>query len=84
MPIFRAIGFGIFIVTLSLLLPDVLTAGRGTAIAFLDGARMSAQIAANLVAASASSIPPPSSHPSSLLSPPQLPQAPTIPFPLSP
>lgn len=57
MSIFRSIGFGIFIITLSLLLPDVLTEGRETAISFLRGARISADTA-SAIAASVASAPP--------------------------
>jgi hypothetical protein len=70
MSIFRAIGFGIFIITMRLLLPDVFAEGRSAAIAFLRGARLSAD-AASTLAASAARFPPPA-----ITRPPQLPQAP--------
>lgn len=50
MPIFRAIGLGIFIITLKLLLPNVLIEGEQTLIAFLQGAQASADIASNIAA----------------------------------
>ena len=53
MPIFRAIGFGILLIILSLMLPDVLKEGRDAAIAFLRGARISADTAAGIAASAA-------------------------------
>lgn len=49
MPIFRAIGFGILIIVLNLLLPNVLRQGERTAIQFLKGAETSALTATALV-----------------------------------
>jgi len=54
MPIFKAIGFGIFIVTLRLLIPSVLDEGERTAISFLHGARVSADTASGIAASAAS------------------------------
>lgn len=74
MSIFRAIGFGIFIMIMGLMLPDVLDAGRATAISFLRGARISADTATNIAASAASARP--SASP---LPPLRLPQATNIP-----
>ncbi len=53
MPIFRSIGFGIFIITMALLLPDVLSQGKKTAISFLRGAELSADVASSIAASAA-------------------------------
>ena len=50
MAISKAIGLGISIIVLKILLPDVLLQIEETAIAFLGGAKMSADVATNLVA----------------------------------
>jgi len=50
MPIFKAIGLGICIVVLKILLPGVLSEIEDTAIAFLYGARVSAGVATDLAA----------------------------------
>lgn len=74
MSIFRAIGFGILIITLRILIPDVLDEGRQTAIAFLHGARISADTASSITASAASASHSPSSFPNLVY-----PQAPSIP-----
>jgi hypothetical protein len=53
MPIFRAIGFGVLIITLRLLMPAVLEEGEQTAIAFLRGAHVSADAATSIAASAA-------------------------------
>ncbi|MDB5190287.1 MAG: hypothetical protein JWN49_613 [Parcubacteria group bacterium] len=64
MPIFRAIGFGILLIILRIMIPSVLSEGEQTAISFLHGARVSAdtmsQIAgtAGSASVSLSSLPP--------------------------
>lgn len=63
MPIFRAIGFGVLLIILRIMIPSVLSEGEQTAISFLHGARVSAdtmsQIAGTAGSASAlSSLPP--------------------------
>lgn len=50
----KAIGLGISIVVLKLLLPGVLVEIEHTAIAFLQGARVSASVAADLAASAGS------------------------------
>lgn len=50
----KAIGLGIGIVVLKLLLPAVLTEIEHTAIAFLQGARISATVATDLAASAGS------------------------------
>lgn len=71
MPIFRALGFGLLLVVMRVMLPGVLSAAEQTAIAFLGGAEASAEAAAS-IAASAALISPAS------LPPLTYPQAPTI------
>lgn len=75
MPIFRSIGFGIFIAILALLLPDVLSEGRATAISFLRAAHLSADVGSAIVAGAAAA-PTDSSAPLPRFT---IPQAPTIP-----
>lgn len=55
MSLSRAIGIGVFIIVLKFLAPDVLSEGTDTAVAFLNGAQVSAAVATDL-AASAGSI----------------------------
>ena len=50
MPLFKAIGLGICIIVLKLLVPQVLSEIENTAIAFLQGAQVSASVAAGLAA----------------------------------
>lgn len=50
MPVFRALGLGIAIIVLKILLPGVLSEIEDTAIAFLRGARVSASVASDLAA----------------------------------
>ncbi|MDP2158502.1 MAG: hypothetical protein Q8K68_12435 [Nitrospirota bacterium] len=54
MPITKAIGLGISIIVLKILLPDVLSQIEETAIAFLKGAKISADVATNLTASAQS------------------------------
>ncbi len=56
MSLFQAIGLGVLILVLKFLVPTIFTEVEATVIAFLHGARISADVAANL-AASAGSIP---------------------------
>lgn len=72
MPIFRAIGLGIFFIIVSLMMPKVFSEGQQTIISFLEGARLSADTASRITATAAQSLP---SSPSRTY----LPQAPTIP-----
>lgn len=76
MPIFRAIGLGIFFIIVSLMMPKVFSAGQQTIISFLQGAQLSADTASRITATAAQSLPFSSS---SLSSRTYLPQAPTIP-----
>jgi hypothetical protein len=76
MSIFRVIGFGLFIITLRLLLPDVLQEGRSTTVAFLRGAHLSADTA-TAISASALQSYATSTH-SRTTAPPLLPQAPSF------
>ncbi len=81
MPIFRAIGFGILVITLRLLIPDVFDASKETAISFLHGARISADTASSITASAATSLHPISSADSSQSLPSlTLPQTPSISF----
>ncbi|HEX2792346.1 MAG TPA: hypothetical protein VHO23_01340 [Candidatus Paceibacterota bacterium] len=50
MPVFQAIGLGIAILTLKLLVPAVFSHIESTAIAFLQGAETSASVATGLAA----------------------------------
>ncbi|MBU2194815.1 hypothetical protein KJ894_02705 [Patescibacteria group bacterium] len=50
MPIFQAIGLGVCILVLKLLVPQILTEVEHTAIVFLKGAQLSAVVATDLVA----------------------------------
>lgn len=78
MPIFRALGLGVLILVLGWLVPNVLTELEATIIAFLHGARVSAEVAANIAAsAGSSSSVPLSAVTFSALPPYPLPQAPT-------
>lgn len=54
MPINKAIGLGISIIVLKILLPDVLVQIEETAIAFLGGAKISADVATDLAASAQS------------------------------
>lgn len=76
MSIFRAFGFGVLLVVMRIMLPNVLSAAEQTAIAFLGGAEASAEAAAS-IAASAAHIPPISS---TSYPPLTYPQAPSIQF----
>lgn len=49
MGIRNAIGFGIFIIVLKLLIPNILSEGEKTAISFLQGAQLSAGVASSLI-----------------------------------
>lgn len=53
MPILHAVGLAVLILILGWLVPDVLAEGEATAVAFLRGARVSAEVATE-VAQSAS------------------------------
>ncbi len=77
MGIFRAIGFGIFIVIVRVLIPAVFIEGQNTVVSFLHGARVSAD-AASGVAASVTALQ--NNHSTSLLVLPPfpLPQTPSI------
>ncbi len=50
MPIFQAIGLGICILVLKLLVPEILTELEHTALIFLKGAQTSALVATDLAA----------------------------------
>lgn len=50
MPVLKAVGLGICIVVLKLLVPEVLSEAEAAAIAFLRGARVSAETASTLAA----------------------------------
>ena len=50
----KAIGLGVAIIVLKLLLPDVLTEIERTAVAFLEGATVSAEVASQLAASAGS------------------------------
>jgi len=79
MSIFKAIGFGIFIVTLRILIPSVLDEGERTAISFLHGARISADTASGIAASAAASLPNRSASSTAGTTPPfSLPRAPAI------
>lgn len=54
MAITRALGLGIGIIVLKLLLPDVLTEMEHVALAFLRGAQVSASVATDLAASAGS------------------------------
>ena len=49
MGIRKALGFGIFIIVLKLLIPNILSEGEKTAISFMQGAQISAGVASSLV-----------------------------------
>lgn len=88
MPLFRALGLAVVLITIRIMLPDVFHAGETTAISFLHGAELSADTASSIAASagSAKGIPngfqtftaPPAFHSNDphVLS---LPQAPSIP-----
>ncbi len=57
MPIFQAVGFGILIITLRVLVPAIFAQLETTIIAFLHGAQISATIASQLAATAATTIP---------------------------
>jgi hypothetical protein len=59
MPILHALGLAVLILILGWLVPDVLAEGEATIVAFLRGARVSAEVATELAASagSADSIP---------------------------
>jgi hypothetical protein len=63
MRIRAAVGFGIFIVLLRFMLPDVLFEGERTAILFLRGAGQSASTATSLIERSASTSPAATGYP---------------------
>lgn len=48
MGIRNAIGFGIFIIVLKLLIPNILSEGEKTAISFMQGAQVGAGVATTL------------------------------------
>lgn len=48
MGIFNAIGFGILLIVLHLFTPAILSEGEKTAIAFLQGAQVSANVASSI------------------------------------
>ncbi|MEK7511092.1 MAG: hypothetical protein AAB582_02565 [Patescibacteria group bacterium] len=73
MPIFRALGLGVLILVLGWLVPNVLKELEATVIAFLHGARVSADAAAHLAATAEST---PASIPLSALPSYPLPSAP--------
>lgn len=50
MPIFSAIGLGILIIVLKMLVPTIFAALQTTIIAFLSGATVSANVASQLAA----------------------------------
>lgn len=77
MRIFRAIGFGIFIIVVRVLIPAVFTEGQNTAVSFLHGARISAD-AASQTAASITALQNSRTTPLLVLPPFPLPQTPTI------
>ena len=54
MPIFHALGLGVLILILGWLVPNVLSELEATVIAFLHGARVSADVAATLAASAGS------------------------------
>ena len=56
MSIFRALGLGVLILVLGWLVPEILTELSATIVAFLKGARVSAEVATG-IAASAGSAP---------------------------
>ena len=62
MSVWNAIGIGVLIVLLRLLAPAVLTQGESTAVSFLKGAEVSANVASSYAASSAAlgrpSVPP--------------------------
>jgi hypothetical protein len=53
MPIFQAIGLGVLILVLKFLVPAIFTEVEATVIAFLHGARVSADVASSLAASAA-------------------------------
>lgn len=53
MSVWNALGFVILILALKFLLPSVLTQGTATAISFLKGAEVSAQVASGYAASAA-------------------------------
>jgi hypothetical protein len=53
MSIWNAIGLGVLIIVLRLLAPTVLTQGESTAVSFLKGAEVSAQVASSYAAQAA-------------------------------
>ncbi|CAN5738010.1 hypothetical protein BH11PAT2_BH11PAT2_00210 [soil metagenome] len=77
MPIFRAIGFGLLLIILRIMIPSVLSEGEQTAISFLHGARVSADTMSQ-IAGMASTTGPASVLLSTPLPPLTYPQAPTI------
>ena len=57
MPIFKAIGLGVFILILQFLVPALFEELEATVIAFLHGARISAEAASSLAASAGSTYP---------------------------
>ncbi|HEY0010666.1 MAG TPA: hypothetical protein VGB97_01980 [Candidatus Paceibacterota bacterium] len=49
MPLFKAFGFGVLLIVLRLMLPNVLHEGEQTAIVFLEGAQASALTATTII-----------------------------------
>ncbi len=70
MPFFKALGFGIAITIISLAMPKVFVEIQTTALAFLHGAEVSADVATSVVAAAGEAKLPHSQKPFEL---PQLP-----------
>lgn len=71
MPFFRALGFGIFVVVLSTLLPNVLHQGEATVISILRAIEAGATASSNFSSVASPSLAP-------IFSPPLLPQVPDI------
>lgn len=63
MPIFRAIGLGVLIIVLKFLVPSIWNELEAVIIAFLHGARVSADLATNLAGAGGASLSLPSATP---------------------
>ncbi|MDB5264818.1 MAG: hypothetical protein JWN64_389 [Parcubacteria group bacterium] len=71
MPVLKALGLGVVIIVLKVLTPQIFSELQGTAIAFLHGAHVSADMATDLAASAGTSI-------EFSNAPPRLPQAPQI------
>lgn len=57
MPIFRVFGLGLLILMLGWLVPEVLAELRATAVAFLTGARVSAEVATQIAGSAGTAAP---------------------------